>query len=125
MSRDPADFKPDENPWIVFKCDATKLRESIISHGRVESSNRPHPVFVKPGHHARSLPPHFEDYGDADHHTFYKTVEGVAKSSHDTRVSTICKTVERVAKSPYNPKVNTLLLNIYEIKKNLVYKMVL
>ena len=44
---------------------------------------------VKPGHPARSLPPHFEDYDDADHHVLYKTVEGVTKSSQDTKVSSL------------------------------------
>lgn len=90
LERDLADYvdlRPDENPWIVFKCDSAKLRESIQSYGRVES-NKPS-VFVKPGHPARSLPPHFEDYhdADADHHVLYKTLEGVTKSSQETAVT--------------------------------------
>ncbi|XP_076075283.1 uncharacterized protein LOC143046148 [Mytilus galloprovincialis] len=85
---DSTDLKPDENPWISFKYDAAKLRESITSYGRVESSNRPpNTVFVKPGHPARSLPPHFEDYDDADHHVLYKTVEGATKSSKSNVVT--------------------------------------
>lgn len=89
-SVDSCDLKPDENPWIVFKSDSAKLRESITSYGRVESSNRPSTsAFVKPGHPARSLPPHFEDYDDADHHVLYKTVEGVTKSTQDTTVGLI------------------------------------
>lgn len=85
---DSCDLKPDENPWIVFKSDFAMLRESITSYGRVESSNRASTsAFVKPGNPARSLPPHFEDYDDADHHVLYKTVEGVTKSTQDTTVT--------------------------------------
>lgn len=66
------------------------LRESITSYGRVESSNRASTsTFVKPGNPARSLPPHFEDYDDADHHVLYKTVEGVTKSTQDKTVGLI------------------------------------
>jgi hypothetical protein len=64
-SVDSCDLKPDENPWIVFKSDSAMLRESITSYGRVESSASTS-AFVKPGNPARSLPPHFEDYDDAD-----------------------------------------------------------
>jgi hypothetical protein len=75
-SVDSCDLKPDENPWIVFKSDSAMLRESITSYGRVESSNRASTsAFVKPGNPARSLPPHFEDYDDADHHVLYKTIK--------------------------------------------------
>ena len=89
-SVDSCDLKPDENPWIVFKSDSAMLRESITSYGRVESSNRASTsAFVKPGNPARSLPPHFEDYDDADHHVLYKTVEGVTKSTQDTTVGLI------------------------------------
>jgi hypothetical protein len=87
-SVDSCDLKPDENPWIVFKSDSAMLRESITSYGRVESSASTS-AFVKPGNPARSLPPHFEDYDDADHHVLYKTVEGVTKSTQDTTVGLI------------------------------------
>jgi hypothetical protein len=77
---DPNDLKPEESPFLTFRCEAGLLRESINSFGKIDASGFPHSVFIQPGNSSTSLPKHVEEYEDADHHVLYKTVEEVQQA---------------------------------------------
>lgn len=82
------DIKPDETPFLSFRGDAAKLRDTIVNYGRVDSTGMTIPTsFQDPGQPAASLPPNFEDYEDEDHHVLYKTVEEIRRTRNsDTSV---------------------------------------
>ncbi|KAK3091891.1 hypothetical protein FSP39_023479 [Pinctada imbricata] len=80
LKLDTGDLKPEESPYVTFRSDSAKLREVINGYGKVDVNGLPHAVFVQPGDPATSLPRHFEEYEDADHHVLYKTVEEVKRS---------------------------------------------
>ncbi|XP_061181672.1 nuclear receptor coactivator 4-like isoform X2 [Saccostrea echinata] len=93
---DPSDLKPEESPYLTFRCDAGSLRESINSFGKIDASGLPHSVFVQPGNPSTSLPKHVEEYEDAEHHVLYKTVEEV----HQSKMSNACIDVKIPKLSP-------------------------
>lgn len=75
------DLKPEETPFIDFRADPSVLREQIVNYGKVDVTGvPPKSVFVSPGNPSSSLPRHFEDYEDADHHILYKTIEEVSRT---------------------------------------------
>lgn len=77
---DPNDLKPEESPYLTFRCEAGLLRENINRFGKIDASGLPHSVFIQPGNPSTSLPRHVEEYDDADHHILYKTVEEVQQA---------------------------------------------
>lgn len=75
------DLKPEETPFIDFRADSSLLREQIVNYGKVDVTGvPPKSVFVSPGNPSSSLPRHFEEYEDADHHILYKTIEEVSRT---------------------------------------------
>ena len=82
-------LRPDESPYISFRADIPKLREGIFNFGRIDSRGLPiETAFADPDMTSQCLPNVFEDYGDAEHHILYKTVEEIKKTKHnDTSVS--------------------------------------
>ena len=80
---DKLDLKPEETPNIAFRADVAALRDAVKNFGRVDARGLPlENVFVDPENSSRSLPRTFEDYGDAEHHVLYKTVEEVRKEKN-------------------------------------------
>ncbi|XP_060076499.1 nuclear receptor coactivator 4-like [Ylistrum balloti] len=75
---DTNDLRPEETPYISFRADSASLRDAIVNYGRVDHTGFPlTSQFMDPRSPAASLPPHFEDYDDAEHHILYKTVEEI------------------------------------------------
>jgi hypothetical protein len=75
------ELSPEETPYISFRANHMSLRESILTYGRVDASGLPPLIaFNDPGNPSASLPRHVEDYEDADHHIFYKTLEEVKRT---------------------------------------------
>ncbi|XP_071106751.1 nuclear receptor coactivator 4-like isoform X1 [Haliotis cracherodii] len=96
---DISDLKPEESPYITFQADQSTLRESILDYGRVDASGFPlQSAFVAHGHPSTCLPRHFEEYEDADHHVFYKTVEEVNRAR--TASSNISVNIPKLSKRP-------------------------
>ncbi|XP_062567143.1 uncharacterized protein LOC134229406 [Saccostrea cucullata] len=93
---DPTDLKPEESPYLTFRCDAGSLRENINSFGKIDASGLPHSVFVPAGNPSTSLPKHVEEYEDPDHHILYKTIEEV----HQSKTSNSCIDVKIPKLSP-------------------------
>ena len=83
------DLRPEESPYISFRADVPSLRESLYKFGRVDSRGLPiETAFADPQMSSTSLPNVFEDYGDAEHHILYKTVEEIKKINYkDSSVS--------------------------------------
>jgi nuclear receptor coactivator 4 len=96
---DKLDLHPQETAIITFHADTLGLREVIRQFGQVDSKGLPlDKVFADPSTEAASLPRAFEDYGDAEHHVLYKTVEEIRKEkSQDT---SICVTIPRLSQRP-------------------------
>ena len=82
---DTLELHPQETACIRFRADVNSLRSVIHSFGRVDSKGGPmEGAFVHPGQtSSTSLPQTFEDYGDAEHHVLYKTLEEVKKEKHN------------------------------------------
>ncbi|XP_046544324.1 nuclear receptor coactivator 4-like isoform X1 [Haliotis rubra] len=96
---DISDLKPEESPYITFRADQSTLRETILNYGRVDASGFPlQSAFVAHGHPSTCLPRHFEEYEDADHHVFYKTVEEVNRAR--TASSNISVNIPKLSKRP-------------------------
>lgn len=69
------ELSPEETPYISFRADHLGLREAILSYGRVDANGLPLvTAFEDPSKPSASLPRHFEEYEDVDHHVFYKTL---------------------------------------------------
>ncbi|GFO02528.1 nuclear receptor coactivator 4 [Plakobranchus ocellatus] len=69
------ELSPEETPHISFRADHLSLREAILSYGRVDANGLPlATAFDDPSKPSASLPRHLEEYEDADHHVFYKTL---------------------------------------------------
>lgn len=77
---DPSDLKPEESAYLNFRCDASSLRESINSFGKIEASGLPHAVFVQAGNPSTSLPKHVEEYEDAEQDVLYKTLQEIQQA---------------------------------------------
>ena len=95
---DLGDLQPEETPNISFKSDPGTLREAILNYGRIDANNITgiQSPFMDPDHQAPSLPRHFEDYNDAEHHILYKTVEELnrMKSAQQPVSVLVCLIVE-------------------------------
>lgn len=75
------ELSPEETPYISFRADHVELRDSIMNYGRVDANGLPLiTAFDDPENPSASLPRHVEEYEDADHHVFYKTVEEIKRS---------------------------------------------
>ena len=82
------ELSPEETPYIGFRADQLQMRENLLSYGRVDVNGVPTTgnVFEEPCQPSASLPRHVEEYDDADHHVFYKTLQDIQKSP-DTSTS--------------------------------------
>ncbi|OWF50602.1 nuclear receptor coactivator 4-like [Mizuhopecten yessoensis] len=86
MLFDMNDLRPEESPYISFRADTASLKEAILNYGRVDHTGFPlTSQFMDPRSPAASLPPHFEDYDDAEHHILYKTVEEIKHAKTNSR----------------------------------------
>lgn len=95
---DPSDLKPEESAYLNFRCDASSLRESINSFGKIEASGLPHTVFVQAGNPSTSLPKHVEEYEDAEQDVLYKTLQEIQQA----KTSSSCVSmIERGKKAGY------------------------
>ncbi|KAK3579480.1 hypothetical protein CHS0354_028293 [Potamilus streckersoni] len=75
------DLQPEESPFISFKADSKGLREVIMNYGKVvDSPAGIKTSFMEPNRPSLSLPPHLEEYEDAQHHVLYKTLEEINRS---------------------------------------------
>ncbi|CAG5132954.1 unnamed protein product [Candidula unifasciata] len=82
------ELSPEETPYISFRADHVKLRESILHYGRVDASGLPPLMaFNDPGNPSASLPRRVEEYQDVDHHIFYKTLERQTSASGVRRIN--------------------------------------
>lgn len=83
---DMNDLRPEETPYISFRADSASLKDAIVNYGRVDHTGFPLTAqFMDPRSPAASLPPHFEDYDDAEHHILYKTVEEIKHAKTKSR----------------------------------------
>ncbi|XP_033736233.1 nuclear receptor coactivator 4-like isoform X2 [Pecten maximus] len=83
---DMNDLKPEETPYISFRADSASLKDAIVNYGRLDHTGFPlTSQFMDPRSPAASLPPHFEDYDDAEHHILYKTVEEIKHAKTNSR----------------------------------------
>ncbi|KAL5018868.1 hypothetical protein ScPMuIL_004590 [Solemya velum] len=99
MRMNMLDIKPDETPFLSFRGDAAKLRDTIVNYGRVDSTGMTVPTsFQDPGKPSASLPPHFEDYEDEDHHVLYKTVEEIKRTR--TSDASVLVNIPKLSPSP-------------------------
>ena len=74
-----ADLKPEETPYLSFCADQVGLREAILNYGRIDANGIPlQAAFSEQENMSTCMPGHFEDYEDADHHVFYKTIEEIS-----------------------------------------------
>ncbi|GFS27784.1 nuclear receptor coactivator 4 [Elysia marginata] len=93
------ELSPEETPYISFRADHLGLREAILGYGRVDANGLPLvTAFEDPSKPSASLPRHFEEYEDVDHHVFYKTLNhSQAKQVPGTSINvTIPKLSNRV-----------------------------
>ncbi|WAQ97430.1 NCOA4-like protein [Mya arenaria] len=76
---------PEETPHVSFRGDPVNLREAIMNYGKIDHTSVPalHSPFLPSNQRAPSLPKHFEDYDDAEHHVLYKTVEEINRGKMD------------------------------------------
>ncbi|KAL3876859.1 hypothetical protein ACJMK2_034643 [Sinanodonta woodiana] len=78
---DVDDLQPEENPFISFKADSKGLRDVIMNYGKVvDTQVGIKTSFMEPDRPALSLPPHLEEYEDAQHHVLYKTLEEISRN---------------------------------------------
>lgn len=67
-----SDLAPEELPYMTFKGTPIGLNDVLMNFGRITANGIP-----LPDNRSASLPKQFEDYGDAEHHVLYKTVEKI------------------------------------------------
>lgn len=66
------DVLPEEIPYMTFKPTPIGLNDLMMNFGKITANGVP-----LPDNRSASLPKQFEDYGDAEHHVLYKTVEKI------------------------------------------------
>lgn len=91
---DDIELRPLESSLLSFRADSGKLRSAIHEFGRIDSRGlHLESVFAHPGEASSpSLPHAFEDYGDAEHHVLYKSLEEIKREHYDDgSVSCVCK----------------------------------
>ncbi|XP_064633452.1 nuclear receptor coactivator 4-like [Lineus longissimus] len=79
---------PCEMPHITFKVNNPAMKSAIFKFGKVDSKGLPTEVaFADPHRPSTCLPSCFEEYGDAEHHVLYKTLESVNRErNNDHRI---------------------------------------
>ena len=103
------ELSPEETPYIGFCADQLQMRENLLSYGRVDVNGVPTTsnAFEEPCKPSASLPRHVEEYEDADHHVFYKTLQDIQRTP-DTSTSVSFCFVLIYALSHFRPKCGIL-----------------
>lgn len=84
------ELSPEETPYIAFRADQLQMREQLLNFGRVDSNGLPPALaFEQAGKPSASLPRHLEEYEDADHHIFYKTIQEIKREPQDVTSITV------------------------------------
>ena len=74
------DLLPEELPYMTFKATPVGLNDVLMNFGRITANGVP-----LPDNRSASLPKQFEDYGDAEHHILYKTVEKIQQGPNSEK----------------------------------------